>query len=81
MYSILKANENDKWLFLKNTDGTKYVADTLAEVQEKVKELAKEIPLNEILVVKNCTITESITVVENGANPEEVVEEQTEVQG
>lgn len=81
MYSILTKNENDKWIFLKNQDGTQYIADTLVAVQEKVKETAKAIPLNEILVVKNCTITESITVIENGANPEEVVGEQTEVQG
>lgn len=65
MYSILKKNENDKWIFLKNTDGSKYIADTLLEVQEKVKEVAKTIGLEEIVVVKNCIITEDITVEEN----------------
>ena len=67
MYSILKKNENDKWIFLKNTDGSKYIADTLLEVQEKVKEVAKTIGLEEIVVVKNCIITEDITVKENDA--------------
>lgn len=71
MYSILKKNENDKWIFLKNTDGSKYIANTLLEVQEKVKEVAKTIGLDEILVVKNCTITESITVVEEGEPEQE----------
>lgn len=65
MYSILKKNENDKWIFLKNTDGSKYIANNLAEVQDKVKETAKVIGLDEILVVKNCIITEDIIVMEN----------------
>ena len=70
MYSILIFLENEKWEFLKNTDGTKYIAETLVAVQEKVKETLRVRPLNEVLVVKNCTITESITVTENTANQE-----------
>lgn len=65
MYSVLLLNENDKWKFLKNTDGSQYIADSLLDVQEKVKEVAKTIGLEEIVVVKNCIITEDITVKEN----------------
>lgn len=70
MYSILIADSN-KWKFLTNTDGSKYIAETLLSVQDKVKTLVQTIPLNSILVVKNCTITESITVTENVPTPEE----------
>ena len=65
MYSVLILNENSKWIFVTNTDGSQYIATTLIAVQEKVREILKTTPLNEILVVKNCTITDSITVTEN----------------
>lgn len=66
MYSILILDEK-KWKFHTNPNGSKYIAQTLELVQEEVKELAKTIPLNSIVVVKNCTITEAITVVEDEA--------------
>ena len=78
MYSILIA-ENNKWKFLTNSDGSQYIATSLVAVQEKVKELLRTIPLEAILVVKNCTITESITVTENTIPVEEP--ENTENQG
>ena len=65
MYSILIDEGNEKWKFLTNSDGSKYIATSLVAVQEKVKEVLRETALGEILVVKNCTITESITVTEN----------------
>lgn len=66
MYSILVLFDNGKWCYLKDEDDAKYVAATLEEVQTKVKELARIYPLNELRVVKNCTITEDITVTEDG---------------
>ena len=66
MYSILVLFDNGKWCYLKDEDDAKYVAATLQEVQAKVKELARIYPLNELRVVKNCTITEDITVTEDG---------------
>ena len=78
MYSILIKNDNTRWCFLTNSDGSQYIAETLVSVQEKVKEMAKTTPLNEIIVVKNCTITEAITVVESGTTVEPEVEPETE---
>jgi hypothetical protein len=65
MYSILIADEK-KWKYYTNPNGTKYVAETLEAVQEKVKEISRTTPLDNIVVVKNCTITSTITVVEDG---------------
>lgn len=78
MYSILIKNDNTRWCFLTNADGSQYIAETIVSVQEKVKEMAKTTPLNEIIVVKNCTITEAITVVESGTTVELEVEPETE---
>lgn len=78
MYSILIA-DNNKWKFLTNSDDTKYIAETLVAVKEKVKEIAKKTPLDSILVVKNCTITENITVTEDV--PPVEPEESTETEG
>lgn len=65
MYSILIADEK-KWKFYTNPNGSKYIAQTLELVQEEVKTIANTTPLNNIIVVKNCTITPTITVVEDG---------------
>ena len=78
MYSILITIENGKLKFLTNADGSQYIASSLVAVQEKVKEILRITPLNEITVVKNCTITESIVVTENTANPENEEVEQVE---
>ena len=71
MYSILILEEKNKWKYFTNLNGSQYIAETLSDVQNKVKEVAKTKPLNEIIVVKNCTITESITVVEDGTEENE----------
>ena len=65
MYSILILDEK-KWKFHTNPNGSKYIAQTLELVQEEVKTIANTTPLNSIIVVKNCTITPAITVVEDG---------------
>lgn len=77
MYSILIQEENKRWKYLKNNDGTQYIATTLVAVQEKVKEVLRTEPLENISVVKNCTITESITVTEN-VTPEPNTDENTD---
>lgn len=67
MYSILIKLTNtsaDRYKFLTNSDGSVYTADTLEEVQAKVAELLSDYTLGTIKVVKNCIITNSITVEE-----------------
>lgn len=67
MYSILIKLTNtsaDRYKFLTNTDGSVYTADTLETVQAKVAELLNDYTLGTIKVVKNCIITNSITVEE-----------------
>lgn len=67
MYSILIKLTNtsaDRYKFLTNSDGSVYTANTLEEVQTKVAELLNDYTLGTIKVVKNCIITNSITVEE-----------------
>jgi hypothetical protein len=67
MYSILIKLTNtsaDRYKFLTNIDGSVYTADTLEAVQTKVAELLNDYTLGTIKVVKNCIITNSITVEE-----------------
>ena len=67
MYSILIKLTNtsaDRYKFLTNIDGSVYTADTLEAVQAKVAELLNDYTLGTIKVVKNCIITNSITVEE-----------------
>ena len=67
MYSILIKLTNtsaDRYKFLTNSDGSIYTADTLEAVQAKVAELLNDYTLGTIKVVKNCIITNSITVEE-----------------
>ena len=67
MYSILIKLTNtsaDRYKFLTNIDGSVYTADTLEAVQAKVAELLNDYTLGTIKVVKNCIITNSITIEE-----------------
>jgi hypothetical protein len=66
MYSILLKLTNttaDRWKYLTD-EGDVYVANDIVEVQNKVTELLQTIPLNQIKVVRNCTITNEVTVEE-----------------
>ena len=66
MYSILiqSGTNTGKWAYYCLADGTVYAVDTLAEVGAKVAELLNDYLLSCIKVVKNCTITNNITVEE-----------------
>lgn len=67
MYSILiktATSSQVKWKYLTNQDGTVYVEDDLANVQTKIAELLNSYVLGDIKVVKNCIITNTITVEE-----------------
>lgn len=69
MYSILlklttsTSSTADKWKFYVEDDVI-YTADTLEDVQDKVGELMNNYLLSSIKVVKNCIITNNITVEE-----------------
>lgn len=67
MYSILLKLTNttaDRWKYYLTDEGDVYVANDIVEVQTKVAELLQTIPLNQIKVVRNCTITNEVTVEE-----------------
>ena len=67
MYSILikvTTSTADRWKFYCTDNGAIYTADTIADVQTKVLELLQTNLLSSIKVVKNCTITEDITIEE-----------------
>ena len=67
MYSILiKLNNStvDRYKFLTNGDGTVYVENDITAVQAKVIELLNDYTLSTIKVVKNCIITNDVTVQE-----------------
>lgn len=67
MYSILiklTTSTSDRYKFLTNIDGTVYTANTLEEIQLKVVELLENYTLSMIKVVKNCIITNEVTVQE-----------------
>lgn len=67
MYSILLKltnTTNDRWKFLTNSEGEVYVADTIEEIEAKIVELLQTTPLNQIKVVRNCIITNEVTVEE-----------------
>jgi hypothetical protein len=69
MYSILlklttsTSTTADKWKFYSENDSV-YTANTLEDVQDKVVELMSTYLLSSIKVVKNCIITNSVTVEE-----------------
>jgi len=67
MYSILLKltnTTNDRWKFLADSEGEVYTADTIEEVEAKIAELLQTTPLNQIKAVRNCTITNEVTVEE-----------------
>lgn len=67
MYSILiklTTSTADRYKFLSNQDGSVYTAETLEEVESKVTSLLEDYTLSMIKVVKNCIITNEITVQE-----------------
>ncbi len=66
MYSILIKLTNtsaDRYKYYVNDNGDVYTADTIEEVQTKVAELLNDYTLGMIKVIKNCIITNEITVV------------------
>lgn len=67
MYSILIKIPNtsvDRYKFLLNQDGSIYTEDTLEAIQTKVTELLNDYTLGMIKVIKNCVITNDITIEE-----------------
>lgn len=67
MYSILlkvATSSSIKWKFLTDNEGVIYVENDLENVQAKVVELLNSYLLSDIKVIKNCTITSSITIEE-----------------
>lgn len=64
MYSILIQSTNGKYVYYTLSNGTIYTSDDLTEVASTVTELLNTHLLNEIKVVKNCTITSSFTIEE-----------------
>lgn len=66
MYSILirTGKSSDKYSYYLNSDGSVYVADNVETVAEKVSELLETYPVSMITVVRNCIITNSITIEE-----------------
>lgn len=63
MYSILILS-NSKYTYYLNSDGSVYTADDLTTVGSKVADLLSTYTLSQLKVVKNCTITNAITVEE-----------------
>lgn len=67
MYSILikvTTSSNNRYKYYTNSDGTIYKESDLALVQDKIAELLNDNLLGNLIVVKNCTITDSITIEE-----------------
>lgn len=67
MYSILLKLTNstvDRYKYLTNSDGSIYIEDDILNVQAKIVELLNDYTLGTIKVVKNCIITNNVTVQE-----------------
>ena len=67
MYSILLKLTNttaDRWKYLTDSEGEVYVANDITEVEAKIAELLQTTPLSQIKVVRNCIITNEVTVEE-----------------
>lgn len=67
MYSILIkviTSSGNRYKYYTNNDGSVYEESDLLLVQEKVAELLNDNLLSSIVVVKNCTITNAITIEE-----------------
>lgn len=67
MYSILVKVENitpERWKYLTDSEGQIAVYNTLQDAQTAVEGLLQTKILSHIKVVKNCTITDNITIEE-----------------
>ena len=67
MYSILVRIENitaERWKYLTDSEGEIAVYNTLQDAQTAVEGLLQTKILSHIKVVKNCTITDNITIEE-----------------
>ena len=66
MYSILIKTgiATDKYSYYLKSDGAIYTTDDLTVLGEKVAELLNTYTLGQIVPIKNCTITNNITIEE-----------------
>ena len=67
MYSILIKLENttaERWKYLTDSEGEIATYNSLQDAQTAVEGLLQTIVLSHIKVVKNCTITNNITIEE-----------------
>lgn len=67
MYSILVRVENitaERWKYLTDSEGEIAVYNTLQDTQTAVETLLQTKILSHIKVVKNCTITDNVTIEE-----------------
>ena len=66
MYSILIRNgvASDKYSYYLKNDGAIYTTDDLTILGEKVAELLNTYTLGQIVPIKNCVITNNITIKE-----------------
>lgn len=66
MYSILikTSSTSDKYSYYLKSDGGIYTTDDLTVLGTKVAELLNTYTLGQIVPIKNCTITNNITIAE-----------------
>lgn len=65
MYSILlKTASSDKYSYYLNKDGEVYIANNLTDLGNKVAELLNIYPLERIVPIKNCIVTNNIVITE-----------------
>jgi hypothetical protein len=66
MYSVLikVGSSLEKYSYLLNSDGTIYTANDLETIGAKIAEMLETYTLSQMKVVKNCTITNNITIEE-----------------
>ena len=66
MYSILIKSgiASDKFSYYLKSDGEVYTTDSLVTLGEKVAELLNSFTLGQIVPIKNCVITNNITITE-----------------
>ena len=75
MYSILikvPTSSGNRYKYYTNNDGSVYAESDLLLVQEKVVELLNDNLLSSIVVVKNCTITDAVTIEETEPEEEQI---------
>ena len=70
MYSILikAGTASDKYSYYLNADGAIYTTDDLEVLGAKVAELLNTYTMGQIVPIKNCIITNNITISEVTAN-------------